>query len=144
MRAGKLGATLISAWLPVAVWIAVIYLFSDQPYSGVKTERLLGVLNIPIRKLAHVSEFAVLFGLCLRALNLTRPGVRSGGLGRLPHALGAFLLTVANAGLDEWHQAYVPGRSATLSDVAVDTAGAVVALCLWVCISRLSRPREPA
>ena len=37
-------------------------------------------------------------------------------------------VTAAVAGLDEWHQAFVPGRAARVSDVGLDTIGGMVGL----------------
>ena len=40
----------------------------------------------------------------------------------------AALLTVLYAASDEFHQSFVPGRSAVASDVLVDSCGVIVAL----------------
>jgi VanZ family protein len=40
------------------------------------------------------------------------------------HALGAVYMTVTFAGLDEWRQTFIPGRSGRLLDVGIDTTGA--------------------
>jgi alkylation response protein AidB-like acyl-CoA dehydrogenase len=42
----------------------------------------------------------------------------------------AVLLSVAHGGLDEWHQAYVPGRYPSLNDVAADSLGAILGVAL--------------
>lgn len=54
----------------------------------------------------------------------------------LPPGVIAFLTSIFYAGLDEWHQSYVPGRSATLSDVAVDTCGIILGVVLWAAVNR--------
>lgn len=54
----------------------------------------------------------------------------------LPLGVIAFLTSILYAGLDEWHQSYVPGRSATFSDVAVDTCGIILGVVLWAAVSR--------
>jgi VanZ family protein len=110
--------------------MAVIYLFSDQPYSGEISERYLGAWNISIRKLAHVTEYAILFCLTRRAL--------AGAAGA---AWKALAMSIAYAALDEWHQAYVPGRSATLSDVLVDAGGCCLGWLAWMAASRLKQAR---
>jgi len=106
------------------IWMAVIFAFSNQAYSGRITEAYLGQANVPIRKLGHVSEFAFLSFLyfqtiaCFRQKSPLRPAVQ---------ATFALLLAFLYACTDEWHQSYVPGRSASFSDVLVDTSGVVIA-----------------
>jgi VanZ family protein len=56
---------------------------------------------------------------------------------------GAFWGTMAYALSDEWHQAFVPGRTPSLSDLGVDALGALcalVAVCLWVWLGRKRHP----
>jgi hypothetical protein len=44
--------------------------------------------------------------------------------------IGAFAIASAYGVFDEWHQSFVPGRYASLTDVALDVAGA--ALGIWL------------
>ncbi len=124
------------AWLAVSVWIAVIFLFSHQAYSGAITETYLHDANIPIRKLAHVTEFAVLFLLTRHAHSQS---TFSSGWGNTRLSVAAYLFTLANALFDEWHQSLVPGRSSTLSDATVDMCGAMLA---WLAICVLSKIKK--
>jgi len=59
----------LTVWLPVLVWAAVIFAFSAVPSlsSG------LGGWDLLLRKLAHVTEYAILGALLLRATR--RPGL---------------------------------------------------------------------
>lgn len=104
-----------SQWLPAIVWMAVIYAFSNQAHSGALTETYLHGANVIVRKLAHMAEYALL------AVLYRRP---------LPADIPAFFLAVLYAASDEWHQSFVPGRSACPSDVMVDAAGALLGLWL--------------
>lgn len=104
---------LVRLWLPALLWMLLIYLFSAQAHSGQITENYLHDANVPVRKLAHMAEYAVLALLYRRAL--------AGNW-------FAFLLTIAYAASDEWHQSFVPGRSASPLDVLVDAGGAMTAL----------------
>lgn len=115
-------------WTVVCAWIIVIFLFSNQPHSGAVTEAYLGDMNVPIRKLAHISEFAILFLLTRLAVHSSEFSTGWDGT-RL--SVAAYMFTLANALFDEWHQSLVPGRSATLSDATVDMCGAMIA---WLCI----------
>ncbi len=76
-------------------------------------------LHYIVRKLAHVAEYAI-FSLLLyycfeesqRAGCRPRPALWS--------YLGAALYSLT----DEFHQSFVPGRTASLADCGIDTAGA--------------------
>jgi VanZ family protein len=72
-----------------------------------------------IRKLGHVSEFAILAILWYRSLTWAWPARRPRA------ALAAFVLTLAFAGLDETHQAFVATRTASVVDVGWDGLGAL-------------------
>lgn len=48
----------------------------------------------------------------------------------------ALLLTILYALSDEWHQSFVKGRSASISDVLIDTTGAVIATSILAYLSK--------
>lgn len=114
----------------------VIFAFSHQAYSGRVTEKYLGEANIPVRKAGHISEFMVLFWLVRWAL-LKDEREKQIGTGVVRDTdssesvngtetrviVLAFLISIAYAASDEWHQGFVPGRSSSLADVAWDTSG---------------------
>jgi VanZ family protein len=103
---------------PLLRWLG----FGDATISGI----VFG-----IRKGGHVTEYAVLAILFWRAV-MRRPALKPPAIWRLMDALVPFGLCVAYAALDEWHQAFVPSRSASTGDVMIDAAGAAVGLgLLW-------------
>ncbi len=51
----------------------------------------------------------------------------------------AAIFAVLYAISDEWHQKFVPGRSASIWDVAIDAAGVILGLALFHAI-RTHRP----
>jgi VanZ family protein len=104
---------LAATWLPPLVWMAIIFTFSTRHGGG-----HLPAAEIALRKLAHVTEYLILTLLLLRALS------RSGVALALPVAIVAAL---AYASSDEWHQSFVPGRTATPRDVAIDGIGIALA-----------------
>ena len=82
-----------------------------------------------LRKYAHMFEFACLgassFLLFIEAFWLQK--------GRGPvgsAALAAVGFCALYAASDEWHQRFVPGRSGQLSDLLVDTGGALFGILL--------------
>jgi VanZ family protein len=89
-------------------------------------------LQVWIRKAGHVSEYAVLSALCWRALALRGDGTRP-VWGLRQRATIAWLIAVAFAITDEWHQSLVPSREGQVRDVAVDALGAALAILgiLW-------------
>jgi VanZ family protein len=105
---------LASIWLPPLAWMAIIFAFSAQHGGG-----HLPAAEIVLRKLAHVTEYLILTLLLLRALH------RSGLALTVPLAAAVAL---AYASSDEWHQSFVPGRTATPRDVAIDCIGIALAM----------------
>ena len=149
------------AFIYVAVWMLVIFLFSAQvsedssEQSGCVVAFLLSVVRLlfgesaaktlagsgiefVVRKLAHFSEYAVLAVLMHRALRLN--GCPA------PYPL-SLLFSALYACTDEFHQSFVPGRSMELRDVLIDTSGAAFGLLLVFCtlsIRARSRGRAQA
>lgn len=126
--------TVIVAWLPALSWMVIIYLFSDQPYSGEVTLQYFGGLNTTVRKLAHISEFGILLYLFRFAFLFSSQASKNKPNHRSPKRLFAWLsftFTILYAIFDEWHQSFVAGRSASCGDVFVDTTGAFVGLLAW-------------
>ncbi|MGD9684376.1 MAG: VanZ family protein [Candidatus Obscuribacterales bacterium] len=132
LLSGSLSSPVIR-WGLVCLWMLVIFLFSHQPYSGRITEEYLGGLNVPVRKLGHLAEYFVLFLLVHWAMIAPRnPGDKEHG--RAKFFIIPSVISVLYAMSDEFHQTFVAGRSASLSDVLVDATGvlmAVIALKLY-------------
>jgi VanZ family protein len=140
-------------WLLVAAWMIIIFLLSHHPNSAETTITVFGSLNFIVRKIAHVSEFAILFALVRFALPVglhvaalqARSGSRWQWLALLnPRSILAFVITLFYATSDEWHQMFVPGRSALLSDVAIDCSGALIVWCLleWQSLLRKASSKD--
>ena len=110
----------VAAWAPVVLWAAVIFAFSSLP-SGAHD---LAWWELLLRKLAHVTEYAILAALLCRALRRVAPAVALAGL---------YAVT------DEVHQTFVDGRLGTPRDVAIDLVGVLVGAVAW---RRLSHERR--
>jgi VanZ family protein len=112
-----------SRWLPVAVWMGVIFAFSAVPSlnSG------LGGWDLVLRKCAHMTEYGILAALVVRA---------SGS-----YAVG-FALAVAYACTDELHQTFVRGRHGSPIDVCIDAAGALIGLGVYLRATDRDRARR--
>ena len=132
---------MIKNWGPVGVWMVVIFLFSTDLFSGAHTSSLLGpflsalfpaitadqidALHLALRKLGHWSEYFILASLLTRALGKEFP--RQTRIARWVWCVGIATLYAAS---DEWHQSFVPSRTASLADVAIDSFGAICG-ALW-------------
>jgi VanZ family protein len=133
---GSVGRTRppLRTWLPAAAWAGLIFVLSAQPGLQVAPD---AELDLVVRKLGHMAVFGILALLLRRALV-------SSTASRWPSAL-ALALTVAYAATDELHQAFVATRHPSAVDVAIDAAGALIALAgLAFVQSRRSRRRGSA
>ena len=113
-------------WLPALLWLALVLTATSIPNPDVP--------NVPGGdKVAHTIMYGVLTLLVAHALSGSR---------RLLGAAAATVPLVALiAAVDEWHQLFIPGRSASVADWLADMAGA--GLALLVCGAVLVR-RESA
>lgn len=85
------------------------------------------MIHFLIRKLAHVTEFAAFSIAVFHGVR----GERSGW--RFEWALWTLVIAVSYAGLDEWHQSFVPLREPRFRDVVIDGFGALLAqVVVWV------------
>ena len=100
----------LKAWGPAATWAAVLFLLSELPGSTVG-----GGIEIN-DKVVHLGLYAVL------GAALAWAGWRWWGAFRLP----LILLGMGYGALDEWHQAFVPGRDPSLGDFLADCAGVLL------------------
>lgn len=115
-------------WLPALFWLVVIFIFSTSIFGAIDTGRIiipilrfllpgaspttLGLLHMLIRKAAHFTNYGILFWLLIRGPLQGRPYI-------------ALAICVAYAFMDEGHQIFVPGRTASFYDVAIDSSGAL-------------------
>jgi len=129
-------------WLPIIIWLALIFIGSTDLMSAEHTSRIIGpflhwlfptispitVLRVQffMRKLAHVSEYAILAVLLYRAFVHTALKGR-----RALSASLVLLFCAAYAATDEFHQSFVPSRTASLRDVMIDICGAMLAVILY-------------
>ncbi|MGZ4965540.1 MAG: VanZ family protein [Chthoniobacterales bacterium] len=136
-------------WLPVFIWVSVIFIGSTDLMSAEHTSRFIAPflhwlrpdisaeaiaqVQFFVRKTAHVSEYAILAILLLRALRAGRERV----IGRT--LILTLLLAAGHAALDEFHQSFVASRTASPYDVMIDTCGAVLGLALFWLLSKGTR-----
>jgi len=115
----------IVRWAPAVLWMAVIFILSAQPGLAVSHDP---AVELPIRRVAHASVFALLTLLIAYA-------VRAGQAHR--RLLAAGVLAAIYGLTDELHQATVPTRYFELEDIAFDSLGAVAAVMSVLVVGRL-------
>src|SRR5437879_13484993 len=130
------GANRLGYWIPAIVVGIMISGFSTHYFSDERTgriiipalhwlfpsarPRMLHLMHMGIRKLAHVVEFGAFSVVVFR-------GVRAGRSGwRWSWALTTLVVAAAYASLDESHQSFVPLPQAPQPAGAIGTVGAVV------------------
>jgi len=135
-------------WLPLLIWLGVIFVNSSSAMSAEHTSRhvlpfllwlkpgmspqAIWISLVFVRKSAHVIEYTVLALLLWRAL-------RSVSLLR-PHTLIAFgaalLGSTLFAASDEFHQTFVKSRTPSVRDVLLDVTGALLGLLIGASFAR--------
>lgn len=138
-------------------WLA--HLLRLNPFGALAEE-----LNFLLRKAGHCVGYALLSFLAFRAMRGTYLYLQFGFAGwrssrayepmrlmgrralwQWPWALVGFFTAAATGVLDEIHQMYVPGRTGTLQDMALDSSAALVAQILtyftaiWIARRRRGR-----
>lgn len=142
----------------VIFWAILIFSFSNQPAvtsgkvsGGVchriveGTEQVLRLdmtkqqiaqaakkIEYPVRKAAHMTEYAILGQLSF--------AFYAGYFGkRRKSYLAAFFTAAVYAATDEFHQYFIPGRSAEVRDVCIDAAGALLGLIFLYFLLKMVR-----
>lgn len=118
----------------ILFWMYIVFSFSNsngQESSGismkiarffVKNEIYIEFTEQFIRKLAHLSEFAV-GGVLVYSLLLTfklNPKIQF---------YSSWIFVIIYAISDEIHQLFVPGRAGRIIDVYIDSLGALIGIC---------------
>ena len=143
----------ILIWLPAIVMAMIIFGFSKQDgeeSSGLSykaadiiltvcdkagiidcnennRESMIEAVQFPIRKAAHMTEYAILFLLSYLATVKI-----SMSQSRFYNRSIAVLISLLYACSDEMHQLLVPGRSGRMIDVGIDMAGVLIVLICMI------------
>lgn len=140
---------------PVVFWIFLISFASTGEFSASNTsevlrpilswffpnlsEARLATAHFLTRKAGHFSEYAILAFLARRAFVTSSRWF----LRRYWFQLG-LLLVVIYALLDEFHQSFVPSRTPSIYDSAIDIVGGLTILVICKFYERRSRRKKTA
>jgi VanZ family protein len=123
---------LIKYWLPVAVWMGIIFFFSSRPRIPVSESY---TISFVIFKTLHLIEYSLLYILLYRAMR------NSGSKIQAKFTFQALLVAILYAVTDEIHQVFVPTREGRLRDVAIDSIGiSVTAYYIWKLLPQAPKP----
>jgi VanZ family protein len=127
---------------PLLLWLVLISFASSSEFSALNTSQIfrplilwifpnlseerVAAIHFLTRKLAHFSEYAVLGILSARAFASS-----ANDFVRRHWFQVALVLLVCYALLDEFHQSFVPSRTASIYDSAIDVAGGLTALLIF-------------
>ena len=135
------------------VWIIVIFSFSNQngeESSGISDKVGARIVNLvddlasmnwsieeknaaiakiayPIRKMAHMFEYAILALLAYISFS---------------NYVISILIVFANGAVDELHQLFIPGRAGRFTDVLIDTTGGLIMLALIWLFNKIRTDRK--
>ncbi|HTV58285.1 MAG TPA: VanZ family protein [Verrucomicrobiae bacterium] len=142
----------LKRWGPALAWAVVISGFSTSLFTAQNTGSViipvlhwifpgfspgtLSVIHFAIRKCAHFTEYFILSWLILRGL---RGEMK---VTKVHWALLTIFLVFGYAALDEFHQSFVPGRTAAFRDVLLDTSGGITAQVVAALLMLLAGARE--
>jgi VanZ family protein len=135
--------TRVKNWMPAIAWACLISFLSTDVFSSDHTSlfiipvlhrlipqasaETLELMHAIIRKTAHVTEYFIF------SIFLTHALRGKDRVGRLRWAIWAVVIAAGYASFDEFHQSFVPSRTASPWDALLDTAGASVAqVVLWL------------
>jgi VanZ family protein len=142
----------ILTWATTVAWAGNISLLSTGSYGASVTGWLLKdllslvhihlagptfeIVHFLIRKLAHLTEYGML-GLFLYHSFTFRQPERWNARSAVSAVVVAGLFSLT----DEYHQSFVPGRTASIVDCGIDTFGAVLGMLLLYAGRRIQNLR---
>ncbi len=143
----------IISWILVALWLYVIISFSNQTggesggISGKIVQIIIDIFNINntestfstlqffVRKLAHLTEYAILGILIFNALYNTINNLKL-------IVIISFVCCALYSIIDEINQLSVAGRVGSFKDCLIDSTGALLGVLFCLFIISLKKPKQ--
>ena len=102
--------------------------------SNEKIYEVINLLNKPLRKVAHATEYFILIILILMTL-------KSIGINNRKIFLMSLLLCFLYACSDEFHQSFISGRTAQFSDSLIDLSGGLIGCIIFSLTNKIYENR---
>lgn len=135
-------------WIIMILWIVIIFVMSNQPgdVSSNQSELVLKIFKaigidlnmywgelatLIIRKLAHFTEYLILYILVYNAINSVK-SIRK-------NLFIAIIITCIYAITDEVHQYFIPGRVMSIKDILIDSLGGLLGCMLLYVYERIKK-----
>lgn len=120
-----------SSGISSKVTLFILNIFGDysEPLTE-EQEQFVETAEHIVRKLAHFSIYAIL-GMLLMGLASTYEIKNKWQIGT------SLTVGILYAGLDEFHQSFIPGRTAMVLDVLIDTAGIITGILIIFIITKI-------
>jgi VanZ family protein len=152
---------LLVHWIPALIGIGIIVAESTATMSAENTSRWLlplwvklfgpisparwAVVHHYIRKTGHFVGYGMVSLGFFDSWRVTLERYWAEFRVRFRYAAGlALLCTLLLASWDEWHQSFIPGRTSSARDVALDFCGALTAQVILFSVVSVWRRRETA
>ncbi|MDD5423159.1 MAG: VanZ family protein [Candidatus Omnitrophota bacterium] len=111
----------LSLWVLILLWMVLISALSSIPGRHLPRFGFFG-----FDKVAHMAEYFVLGFLMIKAL------FDSSKMALAKAVMICMLIAALYAGVDEWHQSFVPDRKADIADYIVDLIGLNIGIYIYI------------
>lgn len=119
-------SNIISIFIEDTLEITNKYGITDSHPDDAKLEKASQLLNAPLRKVMHASVYFVLAFIVLFITNYLFHNKRF-----LISFIISLVVVILLAGFDEYHQTFVDGRTGSVKDVLIDTAGGIAGIVFY-------------
>lgn len=136
----------IIRWICLLFWCGFIFYMSQKSgddstkqsnlvinllsFFGINlSDNLTTMTTFIVRKAAHFTEYFILFVLAYRVISIYVSSKMC--------AIYTIGLVFLYAGSDEFHQYFIPGRTAAFRDVLIDTSGGIFAAIIGLTICKI-------
>ena len=136
----------ILRWLLLLLWLAVIFIMSQEPgdisssqsdfivnlisFTGIElNDYYMEIATLVVRKSAHFTEYSILFILVYRVIILY--------MNKKQAKIVAILFVFGYACSDEFHQYFIQGREAAFRDVIIDTSGGIMGSFIMMIVEKI-------
>lgn len=115
----------------ISITIGNIVSIFDKSLTNEEKERIIDIAEIPIRKIAHITEYFILTILVSLFVNSYKISIKN-------VVYITFAICILYSCSDEIHQLFVSDRSGQIIDVLIDSIG----ISIWLIIYYLYKRKE--